>query len=147
MVQLFEFLSHHPYLTFAFFFVSGLLLWNLLGGQMQAGNQVLPQQATLLINHEDAIVLDVREDKEFVEGHILHAIHIPLGMLSDKIGRLQKYKDRPIIASCRSGNRSSSACSILLKNGFEKVYNLKGGIIAWENANLPLAKGKKDKVD
>jgi len=103
---------------------------------------LLPPQATLLINHENAIVLDVREDKEYAQGHILNSVHIPLSMLSDKIGRLEKYRNRPIIASCMSGNRSGRACSMLKKNGFEKVHNLKGGIIAWQNANLPLTKAK-----
>jgi rhodanese-related sulfurtransferase len=87
-------------------------------------------------------VLDVREESEYAQGHILNAVHIPLKMLSDKIGRLEKYRNRPIVASCLSGNRSGQACRVLKKNGFEKIHNLKGGISAWQNASLPLIKGK-----
>jgi rhodanese-related sulfurtransferase len=92
-----------------------------------------------LIN-DDALVLDVREDKEWAEGHIPNAKHIPLGQLSKRISELDKYKDKPIVVSCRSGHRSATACRTLKKDGFEQTHNLMGGIIAWENANLPVTK-------
>jgi rhodanese-related sulfurtransferase len=142
MEQFVEFASNHPGLFLALGIVLGLLVWSFLGEQISGVKSLLPQEATLLINHENAIVLDVREDNEFAQGHILNSVHIPLKMLSEKIGRLEKYRNRPIIASCMSGNRSSSACRALKKNGFEKIHNLKGGIVAWQNANLPLSKGK-----
>lgn len=142
MEQFVEFASNHPGLFLALGIVLGLLVWSFLGEQISGVKSLLPQDATLLINHENAIVLDVREDNEYVQGHILNSMHIPLKMLSEKIGRLEKYRNRPIIASCMSGNRSSSACRTLKKNGFEKIHNLKGGIVAWQNANLPLSKGK-----
>ncbi len=140
--QLLEFVSRHPFLVAGFVGVGVLVLWSLLGFGLGGAQTLVPQQAALLINHEDAIVLDVREDSEYVQGHILNAIHIPLSTLSGKIDKLNKYRDRPIIASCMTGNRSSSACSTLKKNGFESLYNLKGGVMAWQNANLPLVKGK-----
>jgi rhodanese-related sulfurtransferase len=142
MEQFVEFVGNHPGLFLALGIVLGLLVWSFLGDQLSGIKPLLPPQATLLINHENAIVLDVREDNEYAQGHILNSVHIPLNMLSEKIGRLEKYRNRPIIASCMSGNRSGRACSVLKKNGFEKVHNLKGGIIAWQNANLPLTKAK-----
>jgi rhodanese-related sulfurtransferase len=145
MEQFVEFAGNHPGLFLAFAIVSGLLVWSFLGDSLAGVNSLLPQEATMLINHEDAIVLDVREDSEYAQGHILNSVHIPLSLLSEKISRLEKYRNRPIIASCRSGNRSGSACRQLKKNGFEKVHNLKGGIMAWQNASLPLAKGKNGK--
>lgn len=145
MEQFVEFAGNHSYLFLAFSVVTGLLVWSFLGEQLSGVNALLPQEATLLINHKDAIVLDVREDNEYTQGHILNAVHIPINILSDKISRLEKYRSRPIIASCRSGSRSSQACRLLKKNGFEKIHNLKGGIVAWQNASLPLAKGKNGK--
>ncbi|NJO17619.1 MAG: rhodanese-like domain-containing protein [Thioploca sp.] len=142
MAQFIEFAGNHPYLFLAFSVVSGLLVWNILNDQITGIKSLLPQEATLLINHEEAVILDVREENEYIQGHILNSIHIPLNTLSDKIPRLEKYRNRPIIASCMSGNRSARACSTLKRNGFEKVHNLKGGVIAWQNANLPLTKGK-----
>jgi len=143
MEQLVEFVGNHPLLFFSFVGVLSLLVWNIVGDSIQGINNILPSGATLKINHDDAIVLDVREDNEFVEGHILDAMHIPLGALSAKIKNLEKYRQQPIIVSCRSGNRSSHACRILKKNEFEQVFNLKGGVIAWETAGLPLTKGRK----
>ncbi len=142
MEQFVEFIGNHPVLFLAFTAVLSLLIWNILGEQLSGIKPLLPQEATLLINHDDAIVLDVREESEHVKGHILNSVHIPLSTLSGKITRLEKYRNRPIIASCMSGNRSGQACRLLKKNGFEKIHNLKGGIIAWQNASLPLAKGK-----
>jgi rhodanese-related sulfurtransferase len=119
--------------------VSGFML---LGGadifgRMSGVNQLGPQEAVLLFNHEDALVLDVREQSEWSDGHIASAKHIPLGKLKDRLADLEKYKDKPIIAVCRSGNRSASACGILKKAGFEKLNNLSGGMQAWESAGLP----------
>lgn len=96
-------------------------------------------EATQLINHQNAVVLDVREDSEFYAGHVPHSVHVPLGQLA-KHAELEKYKNRPVIAICRSGMRSGRACSVLHKNGFEQVYNLAGGITAWERANMPMEK-------
>ena len=51
----------------------------------------------------------------------------------------EKYKDKPVIVVCRSGSRSASGCAMLKKQGFDQVYNLRGGLMAWKNANLPIA--------
>jgi rhodanese-related sulfurtransferase len=117
----------------------GMLLWQSFGNRLSGVSQVGTTEATRLIN-DDALVLDVREDKEWAEGHIQNAKHIPLGLLSKRISELDKYKDKPIVVSCRSGHRSATACRTLKKNGFEQAHNLTGGIIAWENANLPVTK-------
>jgi rhodanese-related sulfurtransferase len=120
--------------------VSGaMLLWPMIGGRISGIKAVGTQEATQLINHQNAVVLDVREDSEYYAGHIPRSVHVPLGQLA-KHAELEKYKSRPIIAICRSGMRSGRACSVLRKNGFEQVYNLSGGITAWERANMPMEK-------
>jgi rhodanese-related sulfurtransferase len=143
MEQIVEFTGNHPGLVIAFGVILGLLVWSFLGESISGIKSILPQDATLLINHENAIILDVRQESEYVNGHIINSIHIPLNNLANKISSLEKYRNRPIIANCMTGNRSSSACRTLKKHGFENVYNLKGGVMAWQNANLPLKKGKK----
>ncbi len=121
--------------------VSGfMLLWPTLGRLLSGVKEVGAVEATQLINHRDALVLDVREDKEYSAGHIPNAKHIPLGQLGTRITELQKYKAKPIVVNCRSGARSASACGVLGKQGFGEVYNLSGGILAWEQANLPLVR-------
>ncbi len=120
--------------------VSGVMLvWPSIGRRMSGVKEVGTMEATQLINHQNAVVLDVREDSEFYAGHVPHSVHVPLGQLT-KHAELEKYKNRPIIAVCRSGMRSGHACSVLRKNGFEQVYNLAGGINAWQQANMPMEK-------
>jgi rhodanese-related sulfurtransferase len=70
-------------------------------------------------------------------------MHIPLGQLSSQTAKLEKFREKPIIATCRTGHRSASACMALRKQGFEKIYNLSGGMLAWESASLPISKNRK----
>ncbi len=120
--------------------VSGAMLtWSFIGSKLSGVDEADTLKATRLYN-DDALVLDVREDKEYAAGHIPKARHIPLGQLSKRIKELDKFKSKPILVTCRSGQRSARACGMLKKAGFETVYNQAGGIIAWERANLPVTK-------
>ena len=87
---------------------------------------------------ESTVVAVVFKMAEFKDGHIVNSINIPLNGFANNIKQLEKYRDRPIVAVCRSGSRSGAACSQLRKHGFENVKNLRGGIMAWESANLPV---------
>ncbi|WP_299871966.1 rhodanese-like domain-containing protein [uncultured Cocleimonas sp.] len=102
--------------------------------------QVNVNEAVMLLNKDNAVVVDVREDKELTSGIIKGARHITLAQLPQKIGELSKNKQSPVLVYCRSGSRSGNACNQLTKAGFEDVSNLAGGIMAWESANLPLSK-------
>ena len=118
--------------------VSGAMLtWSFVGSRLSGVEQADTLKATRLFN-DDALVLDVREDKEYAAGHIPKAKHIPLGQLGTRMQELDKFKGKPILVTCRSGHRSARACGMLKKAGFETVYNQAGGIIAWERANLPV---------
>lgn len=141
MEQLVEFAGNHVLLVSAFFVILAALTWNLVvdpGGK----DAVDPVQATELINHQDAVVVDVRSMAEFKDGHIINAINIPLNGFKNQIGQLEKYKNRPIVACCRSGSRSGMAVRALRQAGFEKVHNLRGGMLAWESASLPVKRRK-----
>lgn len=105
-----------------------------------SGPRLSPAQATQLINREDAQVVDVREQAEWSKGHINGARNIPSSQIATRLDELAKFKQRPVIVTCTSGNRSASACAALRKAGFEKVFALDGGLGAWEQAGLPLAK-------
>lgn len=114
----------------------GMLIIPMLRGG--GGNSVSVSEATLLINREDAIVLDVRETHEWDAGHITGARHVALGQLDKRLSEIDKHKAHPVIVCCASGNRSSSACGVLKRAGFEKVFNLAGGLGAWREAGLPV---------
>jgi len=119
--------------------VSGLMIfWPIVNRRISGIKEVGIMEATQLINHHDALVLDVREDQEYSGGRVPHSKHIPLRQLSGRVHELEKFKGKPIIAICRSGARSGHGCSVLRKNGFEQVYNLNGGMMAWQQANMPV---------
>ena len=138
--RIIEFIGNHPLLILAFAGTLGALLASEISRRLSGMKAVDPVQATQLSNRENAIFLDIRDDGEYGGGHIPEAIHIPIRQLPDRIGELNKHKDCPVIAYCRSGNRSNGAGSILKKHGFENVYNLSGGIAAWQKASLPLSR-------
>ncbi|MDD5180689.1 MAG: rhodanese-like domain-containing protein [Gallionellaceae bacterium] len=117
-----------------------MLLWSLFGNRMRGLKEAGIAEALQLINHKNALVLDVREAKEFDAGHILNSKLIPLGNLRQRANELEHQREQPIVVVCRSGQRSSAACTLLGKQGFSQVYNLSGGILAWEKANMPLEK-------
>jgi len=121
----------------------GGLLWQLSG---RAGkNEVSPAEATLLINREDAQILDVREIDEFATGHLPNAKNIPMSKLAERASDLEKFKEKPIILCCASGMRSAKGCGELEKLGFTRVHNLGGGVDAWVGAGYPIKKGTRNK--
>lgn len=138
MDQLNAFVTGHWVLVLALFVILGLLINSFLSER--GVTPIQPLQMVEAINRQNAAVLDVRTDEEFKSGRILNSIHIPVGVLANRLPELDKYKDRPIVVVCRTGQRSQQACSILRKQGFGSVYKLQGGILTWQNANLPLVK-------
>ncbi|MGA7950715.1 MAG: rhodanese-like domain-containing protein [Thiobacillaceae bacterium] len=134
-----EFVQHNLMLVGVAAASGSMLLWQTFGDRLSGLNQVSTAEATRLMN-DDALMLDVREDKEWAEGHIPNARHIPMAQLSKRLAELDKLKDKPIVVSCRSGHRSASVCRTLKKNGFQNVHNLAGGILAWEQAGLPVTR-------
>ena len=139
MQQLIEFTMNHWVLVLSFVLVGALLIYNLLQGNK---GSLDPIGATDLINHQEAVVVDVRPAADYQKGHIINAVNIPSNGFANQLNSLNKYKDRPIIVSCRSGSQSQAACQQLRKAGFEKVFNLRGGILAWQSASLPITRKK-----
>ena len=118
---------------------SGLmLLWSFFGNRLRGLNEVSCAEALQLINHKEACILDVREPEEFKTGHLLNAKSIPLVKLRDRLGEMERYREKPVVVVCRSGQRSATACALLAKEGFAQVYNLSGGVMAWQKTSLPL---------
>jgi len=72
--------------------------------------------------------------EEWNEQHIAGAIFIPLGEVESRLEELAAYKNSTVIMQCRSGRRSAKAAKTLIDAGFQDVYNLKGGILAWDKA-------------
>lgn len=117
-----------------------MLLWPLLMRPFRAGQEVGAFDAVQLINRKDAVIIDVRDVGEYEAGHIAGARHVPERQLADRLKELEKFRDRPVIVTCRSGTRSGVAVQVLRRNGFKEAVNLSGGIGAWEQAGMPLQK-------
>ncbi|MDH3899525.1 MAG: rhodanese-like domain-containing protein [Gammaproteobacteria bacterium] len=137
--QLNEFITNHLLLFMALLAILAMLVGGELRHRLGKVKQVMPGEATRLLNHEDAIMVDIRTDKDYRDGHIVNAVHAPADNAATK---LQKYRDQSLIIYCRNGQQSVKLGEDLVKQGFGSVYNLKGGLAAWQQADLPLSKGK-----
>lgn len=135
-----QFVINNWYLFVALVVILFLLATGPLSQQMYGIKNANAAQAIQLLNRENGVVVDVCEPREFSAGHVPNAINLPLSSLKDRLRDLEKHKNKPIIVSCRSGNRSLKGAVILRKHGFATVYNLAGGLQAWERDNLPLEK-------
>ena len=131
---------NHPYLVIAFVVLLALVFFNELKIATQRFASLTPAAAVQLMNKEDIVVLDVREPSETIGGKIARAIQIPVGAVAKRIDELEKHKDKTMLVYCKTGARSGTACRELSKNGFDKVYSLNGGLMAWQDAHLPLSK-------
>lgn len=140
MSQLIEFANNNLLLLGALVVVLTMIIKMEFESRFSGVPQLLAADAVRLMNNDDTIVIDVRETKEFSESHIKGATHVPMTEVKTRIDELEKYKDKPVLAYCRSGSRSNYACRVLKKAGFNQVNNLAGGVIGWQGANLPLTK-------
>ncbi len=140
MEQIIEFAGNHLLLVGGFVVVLTLVIKAEYEHQSGRANQLDPTAAIRLMNNDDAVVLDVREAADFNNGHIKNAKNIPLSSLKSQLDSLVKDKNTPVLAYCRSGNISGKASRILKSSGFSNVHNIAGGILSWQEANLPLTK-------
>lgn len=134
-----KFITENIFLIAVAFVSGAMLVWPLVR-RGTGGPSVSTLEATMLINQKDAVVIDVREPAEFAQSHILNARNVPFGELEARIKELERYKEKPVIVSCATGNRSGSAAAALRKHGFTNVVNLAGGVAAWQQAGLPTGK-------
>lgn len=121
----------------------GLLLWPLLkkGGGSTA---VSPLEATQLINHRNALVVDLRDEKDFAAGSLAGARNVPFATLAERAGEYARFKARPVVLVCDAGQRSTSAIATFKAQGFDEAYALAGGVSAWKAASLPLVQPGRD---
>ena len=138
MERLLEFIMNHPFLVSAFLIVLGLFVRNEVS---RGGRGVTAQELVNLVNRDGALIVDVRDQKEFSDGHIVDAVNIPHAALPARLSELERHKAKPIVVTCKMGQHASAAGTVLRKAGFENVSRLKGGIMEWRNQNLPVVKG------
>lgn len=137
MERLFEFIVNHYILVslFVAFLLGILVLESRRGGQ-----KISAQGAVNLINRDQAVVVDIRDRKDFNEGRITGAINIPLNSLKERASELKKHGEKQIIVVDKMGQHSAMAVKQLNAEGYQNVIRLNGGIADWKAANLPLVK-------
>ena len=137
-----EFFGNHTLLVMIFV---GLLL-ALVGSEVarlfRGYREVTPAALTLLINRENALVVDLSSTQDFDKGHIPSARSVQMSQFDPENKELAKAKELPIAVYCKTGTTSAQAAARLVKAGFKQVYWLGGGLAAWRAADLPTTRGK-----
>ncbi len=112
-----------------------------LFSQAQNGKKLDPQNfEKQLKESKDPILVDVRTPGEYAQGHLANSVLIDINSddFRSRISKLDKTK--PVFVYCKAGSRSSSAVGVFEDLGFKEIYDLSGGIIAWQKANKPVVK-------
>jgi rhodanese-related sulfurtransferase len=120
--------------------VIGWMLWQRMLAPMLSGVKRLSATDYLKMRNADHVLIDVRTDSEWANGHAPHARHIPLDKIANSMREIPE--DRPVVVVCASGNRSAMAATAIAKKGFSPVFNLAGGMGAWRAAGLPVKSGR-----
>lgn len=137
MERVFDFVVNHYILVSLF---AALLLALIILESRRGGQKISAQAAVSLINRDEAIVVDIRDRKDFNEGRITGSINIPLSGLKSRVSELKKHKGKQIIVADKMGQHSAMAVKQLKEEGFDNVVRLNGGIADWRGSNLPLVK-------
>lgn len=135
--QMAEFLGNHYLLALAFLVVMTLLVFT---EGRKGGKTVTTQQATALINRDNAVVVDIRPKKDYATGHIVDSLNIPSETLTKRMSELDRHKDKPVLLVCANGQHSGPCSKLLKAAGHNNVNRLSGGIAGWRGDNLPLVK-------
>ena len=117
------------------FLVSSFIQIPVISVKAQTYTSIPVSDAYDMINNNtlypDLLILDVRNQWDYDDGHICNATLIPVDVLESSIGDISSYKDTEILVYCRTGVRSATASQILVDNNFTKVYNMQEGFTDW----------------
>jgi rhodanese-related sulfurtransferase len=137
-----EFLGNHFYLTLAFVGVLVALAVTEAQRFTRGYTALTPAGLTQLVNRENALLVDLSPPADFEKGHIPGAKNVAPGRFDPESKELAKVRELPVAVVCRNGQASAQAARRLRKAGFAQVYWLEGGLAAWNEAQMPLARGR-----
>jgi rhodanese-related sulfurtransferase len=136
-----EFFQANPIMSLAWVGLFTALIISVIKSSTSKVKNISHQELTILVNRQNAKIVDVRAKEEFKKGHIIDSLNVTLADIkNNQATSLEKYKTNPIILVCKTGMTSSQAAQLLVKQGFGNVHNLKDGVDGWQTANLPLVK-------
>ncbi len=132
-----HFLLNHWFLSSLFILLLIMVFVEEARSKGLGSSGVTPQKLTQLINRDNAIVVDIRENNAFKDGHILGAINLPQASMDQNLNKINKHKSQTLVVVDGSGQKAMATALKLKKAGFEKVQVLTGGLNAWKSAGLP----------
>lgn len=145
MDQFLAFVTEHYILSALWVVVFVLLVMDIAKKRFSSIQPLKPQEAVIKVNR-GGIFVDTRGAEDFAKGHIQGSKNIDLAKIrAGEVKPLEKFKDAPIVTVCNYGNTARAAATALEKAGFSQVYVLQGGLQAWQNASLPVAKTQQKK--
>ena len=137
VAQIFEFIGNHYILVSVFVF---LLVAFIVNEGKRGGAAISPNNLVNLVNRNGAVVIDIRDKKDFGNGHIAGAMNVPFSSVDSRVGELESYKEKPIVLVCKMGQHAGSIGRKLKSQGFEDVRRLSGGMAEWAANSLPVVK-------
>jgi rhodanese-related sulfurtransferase len=140
--ELMAFAGRNLVYTVAFVVLTVAIIANELSRFFRGFKALRPAEVTLLINQENALVVDLRAYADYQKGHIAGAKNVLMNQFDPESKQLAAAKALPIVLVCQNGMTVTAAAKRLKKAGFQRVHILEGGIAAWQQADLPLVKGK-----
>lgn len=141
MQEYIDFITRNPVLSVAWVGLLLAVIYTSIRALFSPVRQVGHHEATMLINRQQGVVVDVRTQDEFAKGHLVDAINLPVGQIdTNNLTLIEKHKDAPTIVVCESGQRAQGAAQALVKAGFKQVFILQGGMASWRAENLPVTK-------
>lgn len=140
--ELIAFAGRHPLLSTGLGVLTLAIIGNEIAGLFRGFKGVRPAGLTALINRENALVVDLRPAADFEKGHIPGAKNVQMSQFDPENKKLAAARALPVVLVCKDGQASAGAAKRLRKAGFEQVHVLDGGIGGWQQADLPLVRGR-----
>lgn len=140
--ELQAFAGRNPMLSLALVGLTLALVYTELARLFRGYKALRPGELTGLVNRDGAVVVDLSANNDFEKGHIAGSRNLTPSQFDPDAKLLAGARKSPVVVVCRNGQASASAAKRLKKAGFEQVYWLDGGVAAWQQADLPLVKGK-----
>lgn len=140
--ELLAFANRNLYLSLGLVAITVALVYTEIARLLRGYKSLRPAELTALINRENALVVDLSPSGDFEKGHIAGSRSVAVSQFDPESKLLAKARSLPVVVTCRNGQASAGAAKRLKKAGFEQVYWLDGGVQGWQQADLPLVKGR-----
>lgn len=137
-----QFLGNHLMLALALVALVIALLVTQVMVLMRKYKELTPAGLTQLINRDSPLLIDLSAIADFEKMHVPGAKHVAMSQFDPENKDLAKARELPVVVMDKDGRNSDGAAQRLIKAGFTRVYTLAGGVLAWQQAQLPVAKGK-----